>query len=193
MSITEKLSSLLEAGQKAKPAGHMDITKITVDDAVKYTNQKGFDYKKYMPEFENNFSVAKKEAEKGWLFRKDMPVITSKDVQAFKEKLEADGIKVSLAKVKVSDLSPIQKQIYFDTVLNDIMSYGVEASLHHVTNKAFIVSNDMHIIDGHHRFLSAILIDPDMPVSILKIDLPITELLAVAHAFSKELGNDRNE
>ena len=53
-----------------------------------------------------------------------------------------------------------------------------KGSKNFIQNKSFfVVSGDNFIIDGHHRFLSALLIDPNMKINALSIDLPIKKLL----------------
>ena len=70
MTILNKLSVFLEAGQKAKAAGKLDIAHTSPDAAIEYMEQKGFDYKKEIPDFKRNFLLAKGEAKKGWMARK---------------------------------------------------------------------------------------------------------------------------
>lgn len=104
-----------------------------------------------------------------------------------------DKIDVRITKVAVKDLKPIQRQIYFDKSMEAIQQFGAAASLDFVTNKSFfVVSGDNYIIDGHHRFLSALLIDPNAKVNALKIQLPIKKLLPMATAYGDAIGNKRN-
>lgn len=55
------------------------------------------------------------------------------------------------------------------------------------------MSKDRYIIDGHHRFLTGMLIDPKMKVNVLMIDMPISELLPSSLDYSDTIGNVRNE
>ena len=104
-----------------------------------------------------------------------------------------DVVKVSSVKKKVSDLIPIQKQIFFDKSMGGIIDNGVENTKKFIGDKSFfITSTDNFIIDGHHRFLAAMLVDPKMTVNTLSIDLPISKLLPVSLAFGDAIGNKRN-
>lgn len=107
--------------------------------------------------------------------------------------LKDDKIDVRITSKKVKNLKPIQKQIYFDKVIDSIMKFGVEASLDFIQHKSFfIVSEDDYIIDGHHRFLSAMLIDPNIAVNCLMIDLPLNKLLPLSLSYSAAIGRKRN-
>jgi hypothetical protein len=57
----------------------------------------------------------------------------------------------------------------------------------------FITSADNFIIDGHHRWLSGIVLDPNLKVNTLSIDLPIKDLLPMAIAYGDAIGNKRNQ
>jgi hypothetical protein len=57
----------------------------------------------------------------------------------------------------------------------------------------FITSADNFIIDGHHRWLSGIVLDPNLKVNTLSIDLPIKDLLPMATAYGDAIGNKRNQ
>ena len=55
------------------------------------------------------------------------------------------------------------------------------------------IKKDNRIIDGHHRFLTTVLINPKIKVNCLKIDLPIRELLPLTLAYTDAIGNVRNK
>ena len=103
-----------------------------------------------------------------------------------------DITSVKRKRVKIADLLPIQKQIYVDTTLSSMAD--VERSKIFLSTKTFfIISADNYIIDGHHRYLSALLIDPNMKVNVVAIDLPIDILLKVAVSYGDAIGNKRNK
>ena len=104
-----------------------------------------------------------------------------------------DKVKVSSGKVAVKKLKPIQKQIYFDKSIENLAQFGVKDSRKFHTDQTFyIISKDLYIIDGHHRFMSAILMDPNLKVNVVIIDLPISKLLPVSKAYGDAIGNKRN-
>jgi len=104
-----------------------------------------------------------------------------------------DIIPVTITKVSIKALKPIQKQIYYDKSMGATIQFGVKGSKNFIQNKSFfVISGDNFIIDGHHRFLSALLIDPNMKVNALSIDLPIKKLLPLSLAYGDAIGNTRN-
>lgn len=104
-----------------------------------------------------------------------------------------DQIQVFGLSESARDLHPIQRQIYFDISIDRTAKAGAEATKDFIASKMAIASSDDYIIDGHHRWLSAILIDPDMSINGVRIDLPIETLLPMALSFSDVMGNIRNE
>jgi len=107
--------------------------------------------------------------------------------------IKDDQIDVNITKVQVNELKPIQKQIYFDKSMGTTMEVGIKKSIDFVKNKSFfVVSKDKYIIDGHHRFLSAMLIDPEMKVNALMVNLPLKKLLPLSKSYGDAIGNKRN-
>lgn len=228
-------SFLIEAGGQS--SGKLEMDKINIDDAIQFCKKNNFDVLKEIPNFKENFKLAKSIISIGSTKRKDMPVIDTEDISKFKVRLEVgridinkplakdpivknnpfptglsgtkakkwlelglkDGVKeddiisVQIKKVKVSQLKPIQKQVYFDKSMIETIKAGIKKSLDFVSNRSFfIISEDNFIIDGHHRFLSALLLDPSTSVNCLSIDLSIKKLLPMATAYGDAIGNKRN-
>ena len=105
-----------------------------------------------------------------------------------------DKICITIKRVEVGKLKPIQKQIYFDKSMGMTAKSGVKNTLNFLGNKTFfIASDDNFIIDGHHRWLSGIVLDPKLKVNVLSIDLPIKELLPMTIAYGDAIGNKRNQ
>ncbi len=148
---------------------------------------------KDIPNFNKNFETAKRNASKGFAKRKDMPVISSRDIDSLEKSLKSDGVSVTRTKIPIDKLKPVQKQIYFDKAITILEKGTMKETTSFLQTKIFVVSNDNHIIDGHHRYLAGMLIDPKLKVSVLKIDLPTTKLLDVARKYSDGIGNTRNE
>ena len=126
--------------------------------------------------------------------------LTDKEAQVWLNAGLKDGDKkddrkrVSLDKVEARKLRPIQEQMYFDKVINNIVKAGgVEKSLKKLSEKIIIASNDNRILDGHHRFITILLANPSMKQKVLKIDLPIDELLKLSNAYTDAIGNERNK
>lgn len=108
------------------------------------------------------------------------------------QNIQDDKIKVSSVKMPVKDLKPIQLQIYFDKSIGATAQFGVPATRSFLQKSLMIMSADNYIIDGHHRWLSSLLVDPGLRVSGIKIDLPIAQLLPVSLAYGDAIGNQRN-
>jgi len=107
---------------------------------------------------------------------------------------EDDKIGVTIKRVEVGKLKPIQKQIYFDKSMGMTAKSGVKNTLSFLGSKTFFVaSDDNFIIDGHHRWLSGIVLDPKLKVNVLSIGLPIKELLPMTTAYGDAIGNKRNQ
>ena len=114
-------------------------------------------------------------------------------VRVYDGKTKDDIVKVYTKKFKVGELKPIQEQIYLDKVLPPIAQNGPEASKKFFASTTFIVSSDGRIIDGHHRWLGANLLDPELMVTGFVIDMPIKKLLPLTLAYSDAIGNKRNQ
>ena len=104
-----------------------------------------------------------------------------------------DKTTVKMKQMSVGDLKPIQQQIYFDKSIQATVEFGIQGTKKFLKSSVLVASNDGRIIDGHHRWLSANLIDPDMKVKVLVIDLPIEKLLNLTIAYGDAIGNSRNK
>jgi len=101
-----------------------------------------------------------------------------------------DQIHVVQKLIPAKDLKPIQKQVYLDkAVLKIVKSNG---SIDYLRNAILICSSDNRIIDGHHRYLAALIVNPYFKVNCLVVDLPISKLLPFATAYGDAIGNERN-
>lgn len=106
--------------------------------------------------------------------------------------LTDDIINVRLEKVKASSMIPIQKQIYLSKCIKRIAKLGASERIEWIKNTLFVTSGDFHIIDGHHRYATAMLIDPSTELHCIVIDLPIKKLLDLSVAFTDMMGKKRN-
>jgi hypothetical protein len=104
-----------------------------------------------------------------------------------------DIIKVYKLNEKAKNLKPIQKQVYIDKNIRRIAEGGSKESRKFLQDTKVIASNDNYIIDGHHRFLTALLIDPDIKIGGVIIDLDINILKDLALAYGDAIGNKRNK
>jgi len=108
--------------------------------------------------------------------------------------IEDDQISLSIKHKAINSLRPIQRQIYFDKSIEATIKFGIIGTINFLKSKTFfIISADNFIIDGHHRWLSGLLINPKIIVNCLSIDLPIKELLPLSTAYGDAIGNERNK
>jgi len=104
-----------------------------------------------------------------------------------------DKISVKKNKVAVGELKPIQQQVYLDKTIHKIGRDSVKTARSFLSKSIYIISSDNYIIDGHHRYLTAMIIDPTMQVNTISIDLPLNKLLPLATAYGDAIGNSRNK
>jgi phosphopantetheine adenylyltransferase len=114
--------------------------------------------------------------------RAQMPQIKHSDVPDFVNFMKNNGVKVEELDIDVSNLQPTQKEIDPNKVkikydsLKDGQAEGM---------KPFIISNDNHILDGHHQLYALKNINSEMKVHAYKVDCPITAMLDYAKMFPK--------
>lgn len=114
--------------------------------------------------------------------------------RGLKDNVKSDDIiKVSLRVEKIKDLIPVQAQIYLDKCIPRIAKNGIKERTDWIKSTLFVTSSDLYIIDGHHRYMTGMLIDPEMKVECIVVDLPIRKLLELTTAFSDAMGKKRNE
>lgn len=173
----------------------MDVDKTPLADAQTFALDEIPDLYKIIPNFDKNYAKLQKEVMKGKYKRKQMPVIRSDDYSNFQEYLLSKGIKNKIQKLVADNINPSQRQIYLAQIIKNIKKNGFNNTMDWITNKSlFIVSKDGFIIDGHHRFATAILLNPLTKVRGLVVDLNQAELLKIALHFSDKVANNtRNE
>ena len=177
----------------------IEIAHYPLKDAIKYAHAQFEAYGKELydviPDFDKHYEFAQTHASNGQHLRKDMPVIHKHDIGKFKQFLEDKGIKSKVTKIEVGKFHPLQKQIYMNKSIDAIAEHGIAKTKKFLKDPKVItvISNDYYIIDGHHRMLSGMLVDPNMKFNTLKVDIPAVELLPLALEFSDKTGNKRNE
>ena len=107
-----------------------------------------------------------------------------------KGNVDDDIVKGKFGKSKVSQLKPVQDQIWFKKVIGNLMVHGVPKQGGHLTDGAPIIkSSDGYIIDGHHRFAQAVLADPNLKLKSLELPLDTDTLVKVARTYGTAKGN----
>ena len=100
-----------------------------------------------------------------------------------------DKINISLKGISATKLKPIQKQIYLSEVFDLYRNQGNK----YLKDSLFLCTSDLFILDGHHRFVAALLFNPSLKLKSLLIDLPINKLLPLLLTYTNAIGNAQNE
>lgn len=105
---------------------------------------------------------------------------------AFLKFLQENGVRVKETKMQASELKASQAELVGPKVAA-IMDKG------NYDKGVIYVSRDGYVIDGHHRWAAAVGADAedglgDLKIKVVRIDMPITEVLQVSNAFTKEFG-----
>lgn len=108
--------------------------------------------------------------------RNIMPQIQSKDIPAFLEWLKKDGVKVSKKRVPLSKIKPSQGEFNPDKIRHMMKK---KISL----DKPAIMSKDMYIADGHHRYASDLNKNEKGTFPVWEVGLNIHELLSAMRRF----------
>jgi len=96
-----------------------------------------------------------------------------------------DVVKTKAKTWKSSKLKPSQSAIYLGKSLGMAVG-GVKGG-----DLGSIVSNDRHILDGHHRWAATMLADPTAKITGIEADLGIGDLVPVLRALGDSIGNTR--
>jgi hypothetical protein len=100
-------------------------------------------------------------------------------------KPEDDKVKVNTeAMVGVSGLSPAQKEVIPMKALSFALGY-LDNKQPNLDEMEAIVSADMYIMDGHHRWAAATLVDPKKQVKVAKIEMPANDLITALNVYTK--------
>jgi len=101
--------------------------------------------------------------------------------------LHDDKVDAELVRVAVSELTPIQAEIFFKKVVKKYRKHGLPRRNGVMHEKPLVISRDNEIIDGHHRFATLYLVDPDIEVAALRVDIRTDRLLRISRSFGASL------
>lgn len=169
---------------------HTTSYEVAHDYAIKHF---GENFDEVLPAFKRTYKIAQQDAKGARMKRKDMPRIRTVDADDFYLRLKEDGIKVTRGTMPVIKLDPIQAELWVDKVIKGYKKFTPARSEKFLRNEAvFIVSSDNKIVDGHHRYLLAMFIDPKMPIHYLKVHMPMKDLIPYSRKYGDSIGNKRN-
>ena len=109
--------------------------------------------------------------------RHQLPQISKEAIPDFVRYLQDRNCPVSACTAPVSSLTPIQKNVNVDKVK------GMLDDIDNIINDCFIVDVDRKIMDGHHRLIAIKEDDPTNKVRLIKVNLPMEELIKLADEF----------
>lgn len=121
--------------------------------------------------------------------RSQMPQIRKDDINEFMGFLKSNGIKVEEIEIEVSKLKPTQNEINLNKVKVKHDDFKESSS----TLKPFMVSNDDHILDGHHQLYALKSLNGEMKVKAHRIDYPMLGIIDFAKKFPKTTYKSINE
>ncbi len=114
--------------------------------------------------------------------RSEMPQLEGDQVDKFVASLQELGVNVVRTEVAVGDLKPTQK--HMDTEKVRGMAENAMKGEFPKIKDPVVVSNDRHILDGHHRWAALRALGPKNTMRIIQVDLPIDQLVSLARNFS---------
>ncbi len=106
--------------------------------------------------------------------------------------IDDDKVFARIEYIAVKDLLPVQSQIWLEVINNDIVRWGLPKEGSESLEMTIIVSREGYILDGHHRWSKALLVDPNLKIRTLKIDLDINTLLKMGRSYGNAIGNEQN-
>lgn len=178
---------LNEAG--GEDAGELELHTLSLESAVKYCVDAGIK----VDNLENNLKLAMEIFSHGIFDRDEMPVISNAQVDDFEKILHTKyGIKSVDKLIPVKKLKVVQRTVYLDKSCKGIIENGIESTIAYLKKTMTVVSNDLHLIDGNHRLLSGLIIDPNTVMKSTIFDTSTNRLLSLALSYSDKIGNERN-
>lgn len=106
---------------------------------------------------------------------------------------EDDKVAARLGRTRAGALLPIQNQVWLEKLIMNTAKFGPPSQGSPVTEATLIISSDNYIIDGHHRWGQAVLADPSLKMSTLRVPFPVEELLGIARAYGGTRGRSYKE
>ena len=99
------------------------------------------------------------------------------------EPSKEDTIPVTGASEPVQKLKPSQSSMNIDKAMAQAIAM-IQGDMDLGGNINAFISNDDHIMDGHHRWVATAMVDPSKPVGGYKVDFPADKLIAILNAIT---------
>jgi hypothetical protein len=143
---------------------------------------------KAFPHFVMNYQQGKGLVASAKLLRQQMPVVNDSDYSVLKQVLGM-GVRSSTREMRPEHLKPLQKQIYLSKIVSYLKRPEVK-DIDSIYHSPILISGDHHIIDGHHRWLEAMLMDH--PINVVEINLTTAALFLMSVGLSDTEQHRRN-
>lgn len=114
----------------------------------------------------------------------------------FSQEIKENDINGEKIKIKAKKLNPGQTSIYLDQVISRILSnpdFVNDVIKGKIKDRDILISEDNYVIDGHHRWCSAFILNPKCKIKCTRINLPIEIALPILNAILKESGSKDQE
>jgi hypothetical protein len=111
--------------------------------------------------------------------RINMPQIEDDQQYNFFKYLSDKGVKFFKKSLPIKNLKPAQKDLRTDVAAN-LMKSNPEK-----LKKPILISSDMYLMDGHHRWLALMFDNPSQKLNVISINIPGKKLLDIIKNFDK--------
>lgn len=104
--------------------------------------------------------------------------------------LSEHQIKGGKERVNVKDLIPTQNEIFIDEIVENLLQkkkFVKKALKGKFKDEEIIISSDNHIIDGHHKWASAFILNPNCRIKVTKINLKIKKAIKLFNKLLDEI------
>ena len=98
-----------------------------------------------------------------------------------------------IKKIPASKLYPSQSEIWLEKLIENLIQWGNPKEGSPVLTTTIIVTSDMYILDGHHRFGQAMLADPSLKMSSLFIPIDFDLLLKIGRTYGNSIGHKQKQ
>jgi len=109
--------------------------------------------------------------------RELLPQISKRDIPKFIRILLKHGVNITADVVPAFAIKPLQQNA------NKEKLRKMQPDIYKFDQDPFIVSDDLYLVDGHHRWLIIKGANKNAPVRIIHVHLPINHLLKLANAY----------
>ena len=170
-------------------AGEFDIFSIPLKKGYsQFSKYISDSYETFVAKLDNLKSIVTKN---GKYERNEMPVIAATDITKLKNYLTKKEIPFTITKEIINSLKPFQKQIYFHKIIKGLNDFS--NTFKFIEDKFFITNKDNFLLDGHHRWAIAMMINPKKEVNVISLNTPKEQTFKILNDFTAFIGNEHNK